>query len=389
MAFVIFGDNFTFPEGDASTNRVHCYAKGFVENNISTYVVCFGNDYLTNGTGSIDGIRYFHPFGQEKRSNSLITRQWNKFTKNFKTIRLINKINKEEKISAIIVYTKNTFTHLLSFLMSRMVHAKLIIENSEHPLRYYRIGAWKKLIGNLKLKTELCTFDGILLITNKLIDFYKARSVKDDKILLVPSTVDPSRFKKRGQVEEESDYIGYFGCIDFDRDNVDLLINAFTRIHKNHDKLRLVLGGMYSDKEEMQVRDLIKENGIEPKVRLLGYMPREEIVRYVTNAHTLVLVRINDPDTDASYPSKLTEYLATGNPVISVIVSEIPDYLHDGNNCFLVQPGDLYGLSEKLEYVADNYEKAKEVAKRGQDLTYSVFNYKFQARRIIDFINKN
>jgi hypothetical protein len=39
MAIVIFGDNFSFPEGDASTNRVYTYARGISENGIITPVM--------------------------------------------------------------------------------------------------------------------------------------------------------------------------------------------------------------------------------------------------------------------------------------------------------------------------------------------------------------
>jgi hypothetical protein len=38
MAIVIFGDNFSFPEGNAATNRIYTYAKGFTENNVNTFV---------------------------------------------------------------------------------------------------------------------------------------------------------------------------------------------------------------------------------------------------------------------------------------------------------------------------------------------------------------
>ena len=70
MAIVIFGDSFSFPEGNSATNRIYTYAKGFTENNVNTYVICNRNDYLTNGNGVIDRIQYFNPINQTERSNS-------------------------------------------------------------------------------------------------------------------------------------------------------------------------------------------------------------------------------------------------------------------------------------------------------------------------------
>jgi glycosyltransferase involved in cell wall biosynthesis len=386
MGIVIFGDNFSFPEGSAATNRVYTYAKGFIENDLNARVICFRNDYLADWNGNIDGIKYYHPINQAKRNNSFFLRNWYKFLKYPNTIKLIKRINNEEKIDAIITYTKISSTHLFSWLLSRLTGTKLIIENSEHPLRYYQKGFTNRIIGKLKLKIELSSFDGILLITQSLVDFYKPRVRNDKKILLVPSTVDPTRFKREKGKNIKYDYIGYFGSINFDRDNVDLLINAFSRIHEKYQYLHLVLGGMYSEAEKKMVNDLVLSLNIESKVDILKYLSREEIIQYMIDARVIVLVRRDAPETNASYPSKLTEYLATGNPVISVNVGEISNYLTDCKDAFLTEPGNVKELAEKLEFVLNNFKFATEVAKNGKELTNSVFNYKFQAKRIIEFI---
>jgi glycosyltransferase involved in cell wall biosynthesis len=386
MAIVIFGDNFSFPEGNAATNRVYTYAKGFIENNVSAYVICFGNNYLQNGNGIVEEIQYFHPFNQEKRSNSFLVRNWLKLLKYRNTIRLIKKINNQDKIDAIITYTKISTTHLFSYFLARLFKTKIIIENSEHPLRYYQTGFINRIVGRLKLSIELKTFDGILLITQHLIDFYKSKVQNDRKLLLVPSTVDPTRFAVEKTKKNGYEYIGYFGSINFERDNLDLLIKAYSMIYQKHDNIHLVLGGMVSFKEEKMISDLIQSLNIESKVHIIKYLSREEIIQYVVNASILVLVRHNDSFTEASFPCKLTEYMSTGNPVILVKVSEIPKYITDGKEGFLIEPGNVNELAEKLEFVLNNYQFAKEVAKKGKELTDSVFNYGYQAKRIIEFI---
>jgi glycosyltransferase involved in cell wall biosynthesis len=203
---------------------------------------------------------------------------------------------------------------------------------------------------------------------------------------LVPSTVDPTRFTIEKIRISDYKYIGYFGSMEFERDNIDSLIKAYSMIYEKHDDIHLVLGGMVSNKEEKLIRDLIKSLNIDSKVHILGYLPREDIIQYVINAAILVLVRSDDQFTEASFPCKYTEYLSTGNPVISVMVSEIPKFIKDGENGFLIKSGDTKELSEKLEFVLENYQFASEVAQKGKELTGSIFNYGYQAKRIIDFI---
>ena len=207
------------------------------------------------------------------------------------------------------------------------------------------------------------------------------------KLFLVPSTVDPARFSKVSERPIIQPYIGYFGGLTFKRDNVDILIRAFGRISSVHLEMQLVLGGFCSESEKKQLLDLIAELNIQSKVQLLGYLKREEIITYITNAYILVMVRSNDLQSKASYPSKLTEFLACSVPVISVNVGEIPFYLSDGVNAFLVEPENTDALAYKLDYVINNYDQAKKVSQKGKELTETIFNYSYQAKRMIVFIN--
>jgi len=387
VSITIFGDSFSFPEGNAATNRVYTYAKGFTELGEQTHIICFGNDFPVKKQGVADGIPYYHPYKPVQRCRSFVARRWFNLLKYYSTLRLIRQINRKEKIRAIIVYTKQLPTHTLAYIASRIFQCLLIIENSEHPLRYYQNSMWKKVQGNLKLKFELLTADAYLLITNNLLEFYSSRSGKKTNLLLVPSTVDPQRFVSTDIPLTSFEYIGYFGSINFDRDNVDLLIRAYSKITEKHSNTHLLLGGITLDEDRQKVLKLAEELGIENKFHLLGYLSRDEIIPFFMNAKLLVLVRTNEPFTEASYPSKITEYLATGNPVISVRVSEIPDYLTDRQNAYLVNPGDVHSLAEVIDEVLANYSEARKVGQRGKELTETVFNYKFQAKRILTFLD--
>ena len=105
------------------------------------------------------------------------------------------------------------------------------------------------------------------------------------------------------------------------------------------------------------------------------------------HADVLVMTRSRDLESDASYPSKLTEFLATGKPVVSVNVGEIDNHITDNVHGYLVEPGDIKGLTDKLNLIFNNYEAASLVGKQGKKLTETVFNYNVQAKRILDFIN--
>jgi glycosyltransferase involved in cell wall biosynthesis len=387
MNVIIFGDSFSFPEGDASTNRVHTYAKGFYENGINVHLICFRNEYDTISEGELNGIFFYNPFGQRKRSKYLFIRRWKKLSKYFKTIILLRRIDKKDKIDAFIVYTMSLHIHLFAWFLSRISNAKLLKESGEHPLQYYQRGPLKRLQGLIKLNIESHLCDGILCISFFLLDFYKNHGITQNKLFHVPSTVDTERFKFSYDSPLAFQYILYCGGLNRSKDGVDILIESFVKIAEKHPEIYLVLVGKGDTiEDELDIKDLVVNCNTNNRVIFLGYLSRNEIPAYLINAKILALARPRSMVADAGFPSKLTEYLAIGIPVVVTEVGDIPVYLKNNENAFLSIPDSVDAFAEKLDFVLSNYKFAKEVAKKGKELTSSTFNYNYQSRRIIEFI---
>jgi len=388
MSFVIFGDLFSFPDGSAATNRIYTYAKGFKENGIETHVVCFANDYHEKFDGIVDGISYYHPFRQTHKNKYFLIRRWLNFKKYINTFSILRTINKSDRIIAVNSWTNRLSTHIIIWIICKLIGTKLIIECNEHPLRYFQKGRIRRISGKLKLFIESRFCDGIFCISNYLMNFYISRGVNKENLFLVPSTVDPSRYSEVEKLTSPLNYkyVGYFGSLTFSRDNVDLLINAYAIFKKQHPTIKLVLGGFCSPQARNEIKKLIAINKIESDILILDFLSRKEILRYVYHADALVLVRSDDLESKASYPSKLTEFLASGKPVVTVNVGEVANYISDKVNGFLIPPGDMDQLAERLCLIFDNYKEALEMGKRGKQLTEGVFNYKYQAERMISFV---
>ncbi len=387
MSFVIFGDSYTFPEGNAATNRVHSYAKGIHELGMPVHVIGFLNKFNEIPAGEYNGIKFHNPYNQSVRSKSIFIRTWQKFNKCVKTIQVISKINKDHKIIAINSWTSDAFTYFFGVFLAKIFRAKFLIECSEHPLRFHQGNFINKIRGKIKFYLESRVCDGALCISNYLVDFYKSYNVSNSKLLLLPSTVDTERFGKKIEMSFPYQFVGYFGSLSFERDNVDLLVNAFSEVHIKHPQIKLVLGGFATDTELEELHALINKLNLSEKIIILEYLLRDEVVQYILHAQVLVMVRNSNLESEASYPSKLTEYLSTSIPVISVSMGDIPIYITDRENAFLVEPGNVAQLANQLDYVLSNYDYAKEVGKRGKELTETIFNYKTQSARILAFIN--
>ena len=89
---------------------------------------------------------------------------------------------------------------------------------------------------------------------------------------------------------------------------------------------------------------------------------------------------------DAGFPSKVTEYLATGKPVLVSKVGDIPFYLNDCENAFIAEPDSIESFVQKLDFILCNYKFALEVGKCGKKLSESIFSYEYQALKIISYL---
>jgi glycosyltransferase involved in cell wall biosynthesis len=384
---IILGDTFTFPEGNAATNRVHTFAKGFIENNLSTYVICFRNDYTEIIQGRFNEIGYYYPFGQKTRSKSFLIRRWIKVWKYYRTYVILKEISQKGEILAINLWTNTLVTQFFVFLLGKMFKTKIIHEHSEHPLREYKSTGLRKQLGELKsyLGTRMC--DGIFCISDYLMKFYLARGVKKEKLMLVPSTVDTGRFIIAGPSPLPYDYILYCGSLTVQKDGVDILVESFSRVSLQFPEIKLVLIGKGDiPDEEIAIRNKVSQMNFADKVVFLGQLSRTEVPDYICHARILALARPRSIVADAGFPSKLTEYLSSGKPVVVTKVGEIPNFLKDNEHAFLVEPNSSEEFSNRLLYVLTNYELALTVGKNGKTLTDTVFNYSFQASRMLEFI---
>ena len=387
MTCIIFGDAFTFPEGDASTNRVYAYARGFLDHGSEVHVVCFRNTYQQGSSGEAEGISYYHPFNRSIRSSSFILRRMHSAAKFARTFKLLRQIQRKDRNVFVLCYTKSFSTQLFAYLLSRILGFLLVLERSEHPFKDYKSKAALRLRGTIRVALEIRFTDLIFCISDYLMEFYNARGAGEEKLYKVPSTVDSERFIGSFRRPIARKYICYCGSLTMLKDGVDILIRSYAGLANRYKDVDLALVGRADTQEdEMFFRDLATSLGIRERVHFTGKLPRNEVPAYLCNAEILTLARPKSMVADAGFPSKVTEYLATGKPVVVTAVGEIPNYLTDDVDAYIAEAGSPESFTERMMYALDNYNEALLIGRRGRELALSVFNNSYQANRVLKFI---
>ena len=362
------------PSGNASVNRLLSYAKGMVEggDDVSVLSSAFSN-YIV---GDINGVKY-HNYG---KGNGVISL--------FIALLQILKVIWNAKYDAVILVSNSLMLIYPLAIVCKLRGIKYLQEKSEFPFVLMKKGLLAKIWAWFYTSTTYKLFDGLIVMTKPLMDYFVTKVRKNCKLIEVPMTVDLDRFTiEKNQEAKYGDYIAYCGNMAGNKDGVMNLIEAFDIASKQIQKVKLLLiGGSTTPEDLVRIKDFAKDKG-DGRIIFYGKATREEIPSLLVNAKVLALARPSCLQSTGGFPTKLGEYLATSNPVVVTAVGDIPRYLNETNS-YLVEPDNNKAFAEGLVKIFSNYPTAQDIGKRGRKVAEQNFNYKVQAPRIHDFIER-
>ena len=272
-------------------------------------------------------------------------------------------------------------------LMALLVYKKgirLYVEKTEHPMVYPAKG--RIFHPSLRQYLNYCRkVDGLFVISTCLRDYFIENGVSADRVRIVNSIVDLSRFA--GLVKQSCEpYFAYCGNGNNKKDKVDELIKVFARVASRHNDIKFYIIGPTKQvyKDEQDNVQLVHELGLENRVIFTGMKPAAEVPQLLVNSIALFLTRPDTLQNRAGFSTKLGEYLASGNPVVAASVGDIPLYLKDKENAFVFAPGDFKAVEDAMEYILANPEKARRIGEAGRETAHKHFNALIESRKLIE-----
>jgi glycosyltransferase involved in cell wall biosynthesis len=387
-----------FPIGNAATNRIFLLAKSQMQAfNIVEIFILGPTEYgaIRNKKikGQIEGINYYYTcYTTSLSSKKLKSRTIKKQLIKVKRILLrligigayfIKNIFKKNKADIILLYIEDSLFLFLSFyIYCKLFSIKLVTDIVEIPFFKKEKSILRKLNNFIISKC----FDGLIVISQYLFDFYSKWSIP---ILKVPILVNFDEIEGQPKNFSNTPYIAYCGVLNEDKDGVFTLIKVFAELNLIQPSLKLVLiGESINTIDEDRLKRLIIKNNLFDKVILTGYIERVEMLRYLIDAKLLILIKPNNLQSKYCFPSKIGEYLATGNPILTTNIGEIRNYLINNENAFLVEPDNLDGLVERLLKVLSDDNLLDRIGKNGKETCKKYFNYKSYNKSINDFFEE-
>jgi len=126
---------------------------------------------------------------------------------------------------------------------------------------------------------------------------------------------------------------------------------------------------LYGDGQVEQVKSYIEKLKLEKKFMIHGWVNHEHMGQVYRNSDIVVL-----PSYAEGLPMSVLEGMAKGLPVIATPVGGIPEAVYEGENGFLVEPGNIDALADCLQRLVNDSELRARMGVRSLEIVAEKFS---------------
>ncbi len=212
-----------------------------------------------------------------------------------------------------------------------------------------------------------CTFDNINPFENRA-----NKTVFIDNFPILDELY--SKFDSRSIKSERT--ICYVGGLSYSR-GITHLIKAAYKV-----KASLVLGGQFISNEYfIGIKNMIEFSCVDYK----GYVNRQNVLEIYSKSliGICTILNIGQYNKADNFATKVYEYMSMGLPII---ISDYPyarEVLKHYKFGILVDPEDINGIAEKIQYLLDNIDVATKMGQEGRRAVKERFNWSNEEQKLL------
>lgn len=296
-----------------------------------------------------------------------------------KTYKLL-KGKKTDGHNAVIMATSHTYKMLIDIYVAKLAGYKTLFLFHEwrsalkmHSI-FHKIDAW------LKDHFVIRFFDAYLPISHFLLEKCNEVSKKKKK-LIVPILADYANEPAQHIIKPQFSYC----CGVWYMMRNTLLLDAMDLLVKVHQDAQMVLVLSGNEKDIELFKESIKDRPSANNIIIKTKVPFDELNAIYSSSSGLIIPL--DPGSIADiarFSQKVAEYVATGRPIITNAVGEIPYYFDDRKSAYIVDY-TAEGFSNAMLEMIEDKKKAAAVGRLGFQVGLENFDYRINALKLIEF----
>ena len=283
--------------------------------------------------------------------------------------RILKQVQKGVNGAQVIVHTHSSKAGILGRWAARLAGVRLIV-HSVHGFSFndFQPSLVRAFYVFLERITARITTAFVTVSESDRKAGIGKRIFKRDDVTLIRSGIDIKRFchppgdrfslRETLGVDCDVPLIAMVACFKPQKAPLDFVRVAKVVLDERSDaRFCLVGDGLLRP----QIETLIDEMKISDKVVLLGW--RRDIPEIMHSIDLLLLTSLWE-----GLPRVLPQAMASGIPVVATNVNGSPEAVKNGLNGYLLPPGDVVGMAEKIIYLLNNPGEARAMGQKGREL---------------------
>jgi glycosyltransferase involved in cell wall biosynthesis len=205
---------------------------------------------------------------------------------------------------------------------------------------------------------------GVIALTDDMST--RIKTYYDGRVSVIPNAINPEMFRPEvfRTVQRQPDgrtggkrvlFVGRLSKVK----GVGYLIQAMRLVHQQDPTARLVLVGDGDERKNLEV--LISEQNLTDVVTFVGRVSPEQVAEHMADSDVFVL-----PSLSEGFPGVVLEAMASGLPVVATRVTGMHEIVHEGENGFLVHPGDPGELASRVTQLLQDPGLRERISQRNR-----------------------
>ncbi|MFA5925371.1 MAG: glycosyltransferase family 4 protein [Parcubacteria group bacterium] len=244
--------------------------------------------------------------------------------------------------------------------------------------------------------------DKLIMVGNETIREAVKIGIPEEKCVFIPNGIDPSDICEEHTRSELEKLTG----LDLSGKKVIVRIGRYVK-HKGiewfirkvmpgfpENYVLVAAGGVVAKKTAGDknffpaCQRAVEENNLGGRVKLLTNLPWRDMKILFNTADLFVSPNIIVPGSMEGFGINAVEGAACGRVVVASRLEGLKDAIKDGENGFLVDPGNSEAYIEKIKDLLSRDEFRKEFGKKAEKYTIQKYRWDVIARKYVDIIEK-
>lgn len=177
--------------------------------------------------------------------------------------------------------------------------------------------------------------------------------------------IDPTLFTPVTH-QESSKRLLYIGRLAAAK-GLPILLESLVSLKRSHPEIILTVVGDGSDRGELE--QMATKLGLNEHVNFVGYQSQAEVREYIQQSDVFVMSSFAE-----GIPVVLMEAMAAGLPVVATQIAGISELVENGINGYLVPPGDVVTLTDRVAKLLADHQLRNQLGKAGRAKVQQDFN---------------